>query len=159
MMADTANGPGANKARELEAIRQMEADMSKAIARLDIPEVMTHYVDNDSLVLFDQMTPRQYNGRQAMIDIWNDFLENKVKSLDSYSSSEPTMWVSEAGDLAGGFLFHSSDLTMLDGTQMSVVLRVTHVLVKQNGRWVVQHEHGSFPINWETGEVDYLSKE
>ncbi|MEJ2410880.1 MAG: nuclear transport factor 2 family protein, partial [Novosphingobium sp.] len=132
---------------------------AKAISCLDIPKVMTFYVDNDSLVLFDQMTPRQYVGRQAMIDIWNDFLENKVKSLDSYSCSGVKMWVAESGDLAGGLLFHTSDLTLLDGSKMHVVLRLTHVLVKQNGRWVIQHEHGSFPINWETGEPDYLSKE
>jgi len=148
-----------NQAKELEAIKKMEAGMAEAVANLDIPKVMTYYVSDDTLVLFDQMTPRMYVGTQAMIDIWTDFLENKVKSLDSYSCSEPTAWVSESGDVAGSFCFHTSDLTLLDGTHLNLTLRITHILVKENGRWVIQHEHGSFPIDWETGVPDYQSKE
>lgn len=149
----------ASPASELKAIEKMEGDMAKAVAERDIPKVMTYYVDNDSLVVFDQQTPRQYNGRQALIDNWNDFLKTKVRSLDSYSYMGLKMWISKAGDLAGGYLFHNADLTMLDGSKVHVVLRLTHVLVKQNGRWVIQHEHGSFPIDWKTGKPDMQSKE
>jgi ketosteroid isomerase-like protein len=37
-------------------------------------------------------------------------------------------------------------------------IRVTDVLRKTNGRWLIIHEHASFPVDMATGKADFLSK-
>ena len=46
--------------------------------------------------------------------------------------------------------FHENDL--------HDVFRFTDVLRKMNGKWLIVHEHLSFPVDPETGKADFLSK-
>jgi ketosteroid isomerase-like protein len=45
-----------------------------------------------------------------------------------------------------------------DGTGKDVVVRVTDVFRKINGKWLIVQEHVSFPVDIDSGKADLLSK-
>ena len=45
-----------------------------------------------------------------------------------------------------------------DGKPLDLTLRVTDVYKKMNGKWLVVHEHVSWPVDLETGKADFSSK-
>ncbi len=46
----------------------------------------------------------------------------------------------------------------IDGKPLDLNIRVTDVLRKTNGRWLIIHEHASFPVDMAIGKADFLSK-
>ena len=49
-------------------------------------------------------------------------------------------------------------VTDKDGKAFTLVFRFTDVLRKMNGKWLIVHEHLSFPVDPETGKADFFSK-
>ena len=45
-----------------------------------------------------------------------------------------------------------------DGKPLDLTVRVTDVYKKINGKWLVVHEHVSWPVDLETGKADLSSK-
>ena len=45
-----------------------------------------------------------------------------------------------------------------DGKPLDLTLRVTDVFKKTNGKWLVIHEHVSWPVDLATGKADMSSK-
>jgi len=62
------------------------------------------------------------------------------------------------GSVAYTHYFDAETVIQADGTRDRVVYRITDVLRKRNGKWVVVMEHLSFPIDPKTGKADLLSK-
>ena len=49
-------------------------------------------------------------------------------------------------------------LTDKDRNRLKLTFRVTDVWRKTNGKWLIIHEHTSFPVDYATGKADFLSK-
>ena len=45
-----------------------------------------------------------------------------------------------------------------DGKPLDLTVRVTDVYKKINGKWLVVHEHVSWPVDLATGQADFSSK-
>jgi ketosteroid isomerase-like protein len=70
-----------------------------------------------------------------------------------------TEWKTETeGNLAYGHGIFQTAGNDKDGMPLDLTLRVTDVYRKVNGKWLVVHEHVSWPVDLATGKADLSSK-
>jgi len=62
------------------------------------------------------------------------------------------------GNLAYSHCIVSGFFTGRDGSRLTVAVRTTDVLRKQNGKWLIVQEHVSVPVDLDTGKADLTSK-
>ena len=139
-----------------------EADVNASVQHLvaavnakDLNGIMAYYSPDESLFVFDALPPRQYVGAAAYRKNWEGFLAAYPGALHA----EVTDWKTEAeGSLAYGHGIFRTTGQDKDGTPLDLTLRVTDVYRKANGKWLVVHEHVSWPVDLTTGKADLMSK-
>ena len=137
------------------AIQALEEKLAAAIGAKDVDRIMSFYVPDESLFVFDCVPPRQYVGARAYRKDFEDFLAqypgpNKVEVSDLNVTSD--------GQLAfAHYVLHMTGVAK-DGTKTEMNFRLTDCLRKTKGKWLIVHEHVSFPVDLATGKADLLSK-
>jgi len=146
---------GAATPEDEKAIRELNSRFEAAVKARDIDKLMSCYASDDSLVLFDAVPPRQYVGAKAVRKDYEDFLSVFPGTIDS-KISDVKMTVD--ANLAYSHFIDTWTATDKDGKQVQLVFRVTDVYRKTDGKWLIVHEHISFPVDPATGRGDFLSK-
>ena len=137
------------------AITKVLNDLGTAIGAKDMDRIMSFYVSDESLFVFDSIPPRQYVGAKAWRKDFEGFFAqypgpNKIEVSD--------IGVTTDGQLAfAHYVVHMTG-TAKDGSQAEMTFRLTDCLKKIKGKWLIVHEHGSFPVDLATGKADLLSK-
>jgi ketosteroid isomerase-like protein len=139
-----------------------EADVNASVQHLvsavnakDLDGIMTYYSPDENLFVFDALPPRQYVGASAYRKNWEGFLGAYAGALHA----EVTDWKTETeGNLAYGHGIFRTTGKDKDGMPLDLTLRVTDVYRKVNGKWLVVHEHVSWPVDLATGKADLSSK-
>lgn len=116
----------------------------------DAEGVMSIYVRDKSLFVFDVSPPRQYVGWDAYRDDYKGFFA-AVKGPLSERISE--LVISASGDMAFTHGIAHIRGTLKQGGAFSFAMRFTDVLRKVHGRWFVVHEHLSVPVDLSTGKA------
>jgi uncharacterized protein (TIGR02246 family) len=143
------------KTDDQAAIKKLESDLAAAISAKDIDRIMSFYVPDESLFVFDCIPPRQYVGAKAYRKDFESFLAqypgpNTVEVSDLKVTSD--------GQLAfAHYVVHMTGVAK-DGTKAEMNFRQTDGLKKIKGKWLIVHEHISFPVDLATGKADLLSK-
>lgn len=125
-----------------EQIRTLIGDWTAAVQRCDLAAVLADHADD--IVMFDVPPPQQgVRGIDAYRESWAPFFEwlatGAVFEIESLE-------VTAGDDVAFAYAL------LRCGTEKSFAedpdnrLRLTLGLRKQDGRWVVTHEHHSFPL-------------
>ena len=147
--------PAWSQSDDVAAINASVQHLVASVNAKDIDGIMSYYVPDGTLFVFDSTVPRQYVGAEAYRKDWQMFLSMFPKSVHM----EMTDWKAEAdGNLAFGHGIVHNVGTAPDGTTMDMTLRVTDVFRKVNGKWLVVHEHLSWPVDMATGKPDFDSK-
>jgi ketosteroid isomerase-like protein len=116
---------------------------------------MAYYSPDESLFVFDALPPRQYVGAAAYRKNWEGFLAAYPGAVHA----EVTDWkTATEGNLAYGHGIFRTTGPDKDGMPLDLTLRVTDVYRKVNGKWLVVHEHVSWPVDLTTGKADLSSK-
>ena len=139
-----------------------EADVNASVQHLvaavnakDLNGIMAYYSPDESLFVFDALPPRQYVGASAYRKNWEGFLAAYPGAV----RAEVTDWKTEAeGNLAYGHGIFQISGKDKDGMPLDLTLRVTDVYRNVNGKWLVVHEHVSWPVDLATGKADLSSK-
>jgi uncharacterized protein (TIGR02246 family) len=114
-------------------IRTLLEDWARAVREKDIDRVLAHHAED--IVMFDVPMPLQSRGIEEYRKTWELFFES-----------------SPGGD--GAFDLLEVKITAADSAAYCHALirifesraRLTTGLVKRDGRWVIAHEHHSYPI-------------
>jgi ketosteroid isomerase-like protein len=126
-----------------------------SITAKDFDGIMQYYVPDQSLVVFDAIPPRQYVGAEAYRKDWEGFLGMYSGPIHASVSD----WQTEVdGDIGFGHGFITITGSGKDGKSMDSTARVTDVYKKLDGKWLVVHEHVSYPVDPMTGKADLDSK-
>ncbi len=136
-------------------IRALENRYAKALRRKDLNGIMSVYVPDQSLLVFDVIPPRQYKGAKAYRKDWEEFL--------ALFDGPITFEMSDLQIVAGGHVAFSHSIQhvagkMKDGSQMDLTLRWSDGYRKIKGKWLIAHEHVSVPVDITTGKADLTSK-
>ncbi len=137
------------------AIRTIYDGYSAAVTSKDINTIMSFYVPDESLVVFDAFPPRQYVGAVAYRRDYEEFF---AAFPGPVKSAITDVRITTAGTLA---FAHGIDRWVVagkDGQPLELVFRFTDVFRKINGKWLIVHEHLSVPVDPVTGKADFLSK-
>jgi ketosteroid isomerase-like protein len=147
--------PAWSQSDDVAAINASVQHMIASVNAKDIDGIMSYYVPDNTLFVFDSTAPRQYIGADAYRKDWQTFLSIFPKTVHMEMSD----WKAEAdGNLAFGHGIVHTVGAMQDGTKMDMTVRITDVFRKVNGKWLVIHEHVSWPVDMTTGKPDFDSK-
>ena len=138
--------------KEKRAIEQVESSLCKAELAMNVDQIMELYLPDETLHVFDIIKPRQYIGAKAFRKDWEGFFANHAKSIDVCEHFDLVIEVS--GNLAVSHYIQHAEFTDKNGKSGEANTRLTHVYRKVKGKWLIVHEHGSFPIDWATGKGD-----
>jgi ketosteroid isomerase-like protein len=116
---------------------------------------MSVYIPDQSLFVFDAVSPRQYVGAKAFRKDFEEFLACSRGRSDTGSAISA---FAASGVLVYSHRIDTWTLTDKAGKRVTLVFRVTDVYRKINGMWLIVHEHISFPVDPTTGKADMLSK-
>jgi ketosteroid isomerase-like protein len=135
-----------------EVIRSLYNQWEIAASGKDLNKIMSFYAPNDTAVFYDAFPPREYKGTNAYRKDYENFFATFSGSMKSVISD---LNVHAVGNLA---YVYGIDTWTIAGQEQPMIFRFTDVLEKINGKWLIVHEHLSFPVDPVTGKADFSSK-
>ncbi len=148
----TARSDAAGRDAVMESLR----GLIEAYQARDLDRILSRYVSGDQLIVFDVVAPRQYVGVEGYRKSWAALMDAfpgppKAELIDPYVEVSGEMGYSRA-------IVHYV-VTDKDGKpQMDLAARLSDVYRKIGGRWLVVHEHVSWPVEFLSGKADMQSK-
>jgi uncharacterized protein (TIGR02246 family) len=137
-------------------IRALEQRFVAAFKAKDINAIMSVYVPDESLVVFDVVPPRQYVGAKAYRKDYDDVFASFSGPVETFDISELSIMTD--GDLGVSHSVQRAVLTDKEGKKVDMTFRVTDVYRKIKGKWLIVHEHVSAPVDLATGKADFSGK-
>ncbi len=126
----------------------------KCAAATTVDQLMECYDKSNDLVVYDLMTPREFDGRDAVKadfqNAFNSFKNAKVEFINLHVVSDGKLGVAES--------VQHMTATGNDGKPVDVIFRVTDVWRKEKGGWKIIHAHISVPVDMASGKADMQSK-
>jgi uncharacterized protein (TIGR02246 family) len=136
-------------------IEALEKSFIAAFNAKNVDAIMALYAPGNQLYVFDVTPPRAYAGWEAYKKDWEQaFAENpgpiSVRMVEQH--------ITVVGPVAYDYSIQSASFTDKTGKKLDMVVRVTDIFRKMNGKWLIVHEHVSVPVDPVTGKADMLSK-
>jgi len=104
----------------------------------------------EGALLFDVVDPLENIGREAA----RQRAENWFGSFDGPIGHEiANLNIAASGDVGFCHGLAHVHANKADGTELDMWWRTTLCLRKQDGNWMITHEHNSVPFNMETGKA------
>jgi uncharacterized protein (TIGR02246 family) len=147
--------PAQAQTKDEQAIKELEGRFAAAFKAKDIDGIMKCYLPDESLIVFDAVPPREYVGAKAYRKDFEEFFA----PFPGPAEFEMTgLSVTTNGQLGFSHGIQHCVLTDKDGKKQEFTVRVTDCYRKVNGKWLIVHEHVSWPADPETGKADFTSK-
>lgn len=137
------------------AITAVEQRLIDGFKAKDVNQIMSCYAPDESLFVFDIVPPREYVGAKAYRKDWEDLFAQFPGPAEADMSH---LNVTANGAFGYAHLIVHSALTDKQGKKLETDVRTTDVFRKVNGKWLIVHEHNSFPVDLATGKAELLSK-
>lgn len=136
---------------EIKAVEDRQFEAFKA---RDIDRYMTCFVADESLFVFDGAgPPREYVGARAWRKYIADFFTSSSGTIESqYRDFNLVI----EGNISFAHFVVDEAFTMGD-KRWKFTERWTDVFRKIDGRWVIVHEHTSFPFDFTKNQTDLSS--
>ena len=116
---------------------------------------MKNYAPDETLLVFDVIPPREYKGADAFRKDWQGFLDSTDGQITIENSD---MNVASDGTMAFATCIAHMTGKGKHGNLIDVTMRITDVLRKSSGKWLIVHEHVSVPVDLASGKADLSSK-
>jgi uncharacterized protein (TIGR02246 family) len=137
------------------AIEALEKRYVEAFKAKDVNALMACYAPGKELFVFDAVPPREYASAEAYRKDWEGLFAAYPGPLSNEISEQS---ITVVGPVAYGHNVQTGYFTSKNGSRTDVVVRVTDVYRKINGKWLIVQEHVSFPVDIDTAKADLMSK-
>ncbi|MHA6299255.1 YybH family protein [Devosia sp. CAU 1758] len=114
-----------------KTIRELLEEWADAVRCIDMPRILANHTDD--MIMFDVPEPLQSVGLAAYRETWDLFFQYSRGGPGSFNIRDMTVTADKR------VAFVTAILTINDGP-----LRLTVGLRKQEGRWLIAHEHHSY---------------
>jgi uncharacterized protein (TIGR02246 family) len=121
---------------------------SEAMSTKDIDRLMSLY--SPDVVYFDTVPPLQYAGATALrgrflqwFDGWQGLFKMEIRNVRILTS----------GDIAVAYRFSRARGTLKNGQEAGAWVRATSCCQRLNHRWLITHEHVSWPVDVKSGSA------
>jgi ketosteroid isomerase-like protein len=149
--APAAARPGPSDRAQIAAL---ERGFMAAFNAKNVTRIMSYY-DKEGLFVFDVVTPREFPSWASYKKDWEGLMAMNPGPLEMKLSD---LAITVSGDVAYGHSIQGGYMTDKAGKKSDLVVRVTDVYRKIDGRWKIVQEHVSVPVDFATGQPDMLSK-
>ena len=129
-------------------VRAVLESRSEAMHAKDIDRLMSLYAP--AVVYFDLVPPLRYAGTAALRARFADWFGRWEGAIGQDISD---LSVSFGGDFAGAFMLIRASGKLKAGRQVGYWVRVTNILARLNGAWLITHEHVSLPVDMASGNA------
>lgn len=130
-----------NKAIDEVEIRRLMAGWVKAVRAKDVNRLMAYYARD--ILLFDLAPPLEYRGADAYRKSWEEWFSS-FKGPVGYEIRD--LSVTSGNDAAFGHSLNRVSGTREGGEETYVWVRSTMGFRKNEGKWLIAHEHTSVPF-------------
>jgi len=133
--------------------KELHALLNDALAAFkakDLDKMMSFYEHSADLVAYDVVPPTQYTGWDAYKKDFQEFFDMFEGPINDEVSD---MAVVAEGNMAYSRMVEHVTGKQKNGQPMEMVVRVTDVYRKSNGKWLIVHEHVSVPVDLESGKA------
>jgi ketosteroid isomerase-like protein len=142
----------ATAADDKAAIKTLYSAFNHAFNKKDVNAIMAVYAPD--VFAFDAIPPREYPTWAAYKKDWEGLFSTFPGPV---TNSISELHITVVDSVAYTRCIDDAMFTGKDGTKTHLVVRVTDVLRKSNGKWLIVQEHVSFPADPITGKADLLS--
>lgn len=129
-------------------IRGLLDAQTEAMRAKDIDQLISLY--SPDVAYFDTVPPLQYAGSAALrerflrwFDGWKGLFEMEIRDVHVLAS----------GDLAVAYRFSRARGTLKNGQKAESWVRATSCCQRSNHRWLITHEHVSWPVDVKSGNA------
>lgn len=129
-------------------VRALVARWGQALKTKNVEQVMACYAPGSAVRAFDIVPPLECSGHDAYRKNYEQFfamyrgpIELELRDLQVVASSDMA-FITVLERMAG---------TLTDGQKSEMWVRVTSVLRKMEGRWLIVHDHVSVPVDFASG--------
>lgn len=137
-----------NAREDVDAIKGKYSAWKHAFEARDLNGIMALYAPG--VIAYDAVPPLQFSGTDAYRKDYTTFL---AQFKGRVRVSIPHVHVEQSGPVAYAFGLERLRGTMTNGTKVDMWLRFTDGWKRQNGQWLVEHEHVSIPVDMATGKA------
>jgi uncharacterized protein (TIGR02246 family) len=133
-------------------IAALERRFAAAFNAKDVNRIMSVYA-RAGLFVYDATPPRAYVGWAAYKKDFEGLFKEGFPGAIKFTLSD--LSITTSGDMA-----YSHSIQTIDAPGNAIpklVVRVTDVYRKTDGKWLIVHEHVSVPVDVATGKGDLLS--
>jgi ketosteroid isomerase-like protein len=143
-----AHRASSNARKDVEAIKARYSDRKQAFEARDLNGIMAIY--SPDVLAFDAVPPLQFSGAAAYRKDYETFLGQFQGPV---RVTIPHVHVEQSGPVAYAFGLERMRGTMTNGSNVDMWLRFTDGWKRQNGQWLIEHEHVSVPVDLGTGKA------
>jgi uncharacterized protein (TIGR02246 family) len=129
-------------------VRALLDGQSEAMSTKDIDRLMSLY--SPDIVYFDTVPPLQYDGRAALrgrfvqwFASWKGLFTLEIRDVRILAS----------GDMAVAYRFSRARGTLMNGQEAASWVRATSCCQRSDNKWLIRHEHVSWPVDVKNGTV------
>ena len=141
-----AKSSGDRDKAQIEALFQQYV---KAFNAKDTNAIMALYSPTD-LFVFDVVPPREF----PSWDAYKKDFEGLFAAFPGPAENKLTdLSITTSGTMAYAHNIQTAVFTAKDGSKLTLVVRVSDVLRKIKGKWLIVHEHVSVPVDLATGKA------
>lgn len=129
-----------NSKKDIKEIKALIEKWSEAVRSQDIDRILANHAKD--MVMFDVPLPLQSKGIEAYKKTWDLFFAWTKKPI-LFNFTELEIIAGDTVAFAHG-IGHCSSINK-KGEDENIEFRLTVGLRKENGKWIIQHEHHSVP--------------
>src|SRR5437868_5749773 len=133
--------------KEIQALLN---DALNAFRAKDLDKMMSFYEHSANLVAYDVVPPTQYTGWDAYKKDFADFFALFEGPINDEVSD---MAITAEGKMAYSRMIEHVTGKLKNGQPMDMLVRITDVYRKSNGKWLIIHEHVSVPVDLDSGKA------
>jgi ketosteroid isomerase-like protein len=129
-------------------VRALLDSQSEAMSTKDIDRLMSLY--SPDIIYFDTVPPLQYAGAAALrgrflqwFDGWKGVFTLEIRDVQIVVS----------GDIAVAYRFSRACGILMNGQEAGSWVRATSCFQRSRNRWLICHEHVSWPVDVKSGSV------
>jgi ketosteroid isomerase-like protein len=137
-----------NARKDVDAIKARYSDWKHAFEARDLNGIIAIY--SPDVLAYDAVPPLQFSGADAYRKDYATFLGQLKGPI---RVTIPHVHVEQSGAVAYAFGLEHLRGTMTNGTSIDMWLRFTDGWKRQNGQWLIEHEHISVPVDLATGKA------
>lgn len=116
---------------------------------VDPAKLAAFYAPGATPVLYEGIAPGVYRGNAAIVQAY----AAQMVGLKSLKAEVIELTIDTSGDLGTAFAVLRVTAGTADGQSRTATFRETDIFRRINGRWLIVHQHTSYPVDAQSGKA------